>query len=474
MQCVLRAQGFVISVDLIVVLGLGSKSPRLQEYGILMSHIFKTIALGLLSATILGGCETSTQSTSKNAFGQMDNSRNVLSFADTLETVLPSIVRVGTVKRNAEGKVGLSGIGSGAVIDAENGFVITNAHVVEGSEGVLVNLPDGRTVEARLVGLDTPTDIAVLQADDLRVPAVNSANSDNLRVGDVVFAVGYPLGLEQSLSLGVISGLGRSNTGDRLQDFIQTDAAINSGNSGGPLLDSQGRLVGVNTAILSKGGGSNGIGFSVPSVLAFQVANQIITHGEVQRGSIGVEMARVSEKASQRVGIDHWDGALVASVRPESAAEYAGLQAGDVITHFDGRRVKSPSALRAWIGVATPSKPYALTYIRENGVEMTLDIEIKAFKAPVVESLEQLGAMLRRATSEDNVPEGVNGIYVTRVLEGSPADEAGLQVGDIIGAINNELATTKHVCDRLITESKGRARLLVYRYGVPIPVIIES
>ena len=404
----------------------------------------------------------------------MDNSRNVLSFADTLDTVLPSIVRIGTVKQNEDGQVGLSGIGSGAVFDAEKGYVITNAHVVAGSDGVLINMPDGRTLKARLVGLDTPTDIAVLQAEDMNVSAVTTANSDNLRVGDVVFAVGYPLGLEQSLSLGVISGLGRSTSGESLQDFIQTDAAINSGNSGGPLLDSQGRLVGVNTAILSKGGGSNGIGFSVPSILAFQVAQQLIEHGEVQRGSIGVTMARVSEKASDKVGIDHWDGALVAEVRPESTADVLGLQAGDVITHFDGRKVKSPNALRAWIGVATPGKPYALTYVREKGIEKTAEVKITPFKAPVVESLEQLGASLRRATSEDNVPQGVDGIYVTRVLDDSPADKAGLQVGDIIGAINNELATTKHVCDRLISESKGRARLLVYRYGVPIPIIIES
>ena len=439
-----------------------------------MPHMFKIFACGILALSVLGGCETATSTGSSQSFSQVDKSRNVLSFADTLDSVLPSIVRIGTVKKNAEGKFGLSGIGSGAVIDAEKGYVITNAHVVAGSDGVLINMPDGRTVEARLVGVDTPTDIAVLQAEDLRVSAVKTANSDNLRVGDVVFAVGYPLGLEQSLSLGVISGLGRSNSTESLQDFIQTDAAINSGNSGGPLLDSQGRLVGVNTAILSKGGGSNGIGFSVPSILAFQVANQIIDHGEVQRGSIGIEMARVSEKASEAVGIDHWDGALVASVRPESAADTAGLQAGDVISGFDGRKVKSPNALRAWIGVATPGKPYALTYIRENGVEKSIDIEVTAFKAPVIESLEQLGASLRRATSEDNVPTGVSGIYVTRVREGSPADTAGLQVGDIIGAINNELATTKHVCDRLITESKGRARLLVYRYGIPIPVVIES
>ena len=249
-----------------------------------MPHFFKSIAIGVFTLSLMTGCETTTLAKSNQSLSQIDNSRNVLSFADTLDGVLPSIVRIGTVKRNDEGKVGLSGIGSGAVFDAENGYVITNAHVVAGSDGVLVNMPDGRTIEAKLVGLDTPTDIAVVQADDLRVGAVQTANSDNLRVGDVVFAVGYPLGLEQSLSLGVISGLGRSSSGERLQDFIQTDAAINSGNSGGPLLDSRGRLVGVNTAILSKGGGSNGIGFSVPSMLAFKVANQIIENGEVRRG----------------------------------------------------------------------------------------------------------------------------------------------------------------------------------------------
>ena len=423
----------------------------------------------------MSGCATtSPSSASQDTFLAMDNSRNVLSFADTLDSVLPSVVRIATMKKNDTGKLALSGIGSGAVIDAENGYVITNAHVVAGSEGALINVPDGRIVQARLVGLDTPTDIAVLQADDLRVDAVTTANSDNLRVGDVVFAVGYPLGLDQSLSLGVISGLGRSTSGGRLQDFIQTDAAINSGNSGGPLLDSNGRLVGVNTAILSKAGGSDGIGFSVPSVLAFQVANQIITHGEVQRGSIGIEMAKVNEKASEAVGIDHWDGALIASLRPEGPAEYAGLKAGDVITKFDGRTVKSPNALRAWIGVATPGKPYSLTYVREKGVEQTLNIEVRPFKAPAVESLEQLGALLRPVTAEDNPPRGVRGIYVTRIIEDSPAQKAGLEEGDIIAAINNELVTTKHVCDRLITESKGRARLVVYRYGVAIPIIIES
>lgn len=439
-----------------------------------MSHKFKILGLGILAITLMGGCATSTTYAPNKQFPPIDNSRNVLSFADTLEKVLPSVVRIGSLKENAEGKLALSGIGSGAVIDAEKGYVVTNAHVVVGGKGFVINLPDGRVIKARLVGIDTPTDIAVLQADDLRVDALSIANSDSLRVGDIVFAVGYPLGLEQSLSMGVISGLGRSASGDSLQDFIQTDAAINSGNSGGPLLDSQGRLVGINTAIVSKSGGSNGIGFSVPASLAVQVTDQLLTHGKVQRGSLGIEMAKVSEDASKKVGIDHWDGALISSVRPGATAQNAGLQAGDVITGFGGRKVKSPNALRAWIGVATPGKPYALTYIRENGVENTIEIEVTPFKAPVVESLEQLGMSVRKISADDNVPRGVKGIYVSGITKDSPAERAGMQTGDVIGAINNELAKNRHVCDRLVHESKGRARLLVYRYGVPIPVIIES
>ncbi|MEP1229413.1 MAG: trypsin-like peptidase domain-containing protein [Litorimonas sp.] len=439
-----------------------------------MSYTFKTFGLVILASALIVSCETQSSNVLDKQRPPIDDGRNVMSFADTLEPVLPSVVRVGKVEKNSEGAIALTGIGSGAVIDADKGYVVTNAHVVSGGDSFLINLPDGRIVNAELIGIDTPTDIAVLQADDLRVDAVTIANSDKIRVGDVVFAVGYPLGLEQSLSLGVISGLGRSASGGSLQDFIQTDAAVNSGNSGGPLLDSNGHLVGINTAIVSKSGGNNGIAFSIPSGLATQVTGQLIAHGEVKRGSLGIVMAKVSEEASSKVGINHWDGALVSNVRAESTAQNAGLQAGDVITSFDGREIKTPNALRAWIGVATPGKPYPLTYIRENGVENTIEIEVTAFKAPVVESLEQLGVVVRLTTADDNLPAGVKGIYVSRIIEGSPAERAGLQIGDIINAINNEFAASKHVCDRLVSESKGRARLLVYRYGVPIPIIIES
>ena len=402
-----------------------------------------------------------------------DKSRNVLSFADKLEPVLPSVVRVGRLEQNAEGNSRLAGIGSGAVIDAKNGYIITNAHVVDGGHRFAVNVLDGRVIEARLIGIDTPTDIALLQADDLRVDDLEIADSDKLRVGDVVFAVGYPLGLEQSLSFGVISGLGRSSSNTGLQDFIQTDAAINSGNSGGPLLNSKGQLVGINTAIVTRSGGSNGIGFSVPTSLAIQVADHLISHGEVRRGSVGIEMARVSEAASEKVGINHWDGALVSKVLANSPAQKAGLLPGDVIIGFNGKTVKTPHALLAWIGVASIDDTHRITYIRKNGRKRRTDITVRSIKNPLVSSLEQLGAFLRPITSADNVPAGITGVYVSKITKDSSAERAGLLVGDILISVNDEVSTTRQKSDQLLNRSKGRARLLVYRFGNTIPIIIE-
>lgn len=442
-----------------------------------MPHIIKSFLLLAVTASLVGSCQTAGPSASGQVSQKSDlpsdKTRNVLSFADSLEPVLPSVVRIGRLNINEEGKLGLKGIGSGAVIDAENGYVITNAHVVDGGEGYLINVPDGRVIEASLVGLDTPTDIAVLKADDLRVGAVQFANSDLLRVGDVVFAVGYPLGLEQSLSLGVVSGLGRSNSRTGLQDFIQTDAAINSGNSGGPLLDSQGRLVGINTAIVTKSGGSNGIGFSVPIGLASQVSDQLIAYGEVKRGFIGIQMSSVSETDSEKVGIDHWDGATVVEVRPGSNAEKAGLLPGDVITAYGGKTVKTPNALRAWIGVSETNSVHSLTFIRENGVEQTIQIAIADARNAVVLGLAELGAHIRPVKASDNVPVSVRGVYVYKIDKDSPAERSGLQVGDVIGSINNEETNTMESSERMTKQSKGRARLQVYRYGADIPIIIE-
>lgn len=435
-----------------------------------MPKIFHRHVLIAIAMVLTGAYQSAA---AQHSIFPRDISRNVLSFADNLEPVLPSIVRIGRLARNGDDNLALAGIGSGAVIDAKNGYVITNAHVVENGESYVINLPDGRVVEAKLIGMDVATDIAVLQADDMRVAALSLGDSDALRVGDVVFAVGYPLGLEQSLSLGVVSGLGRTSSRTALQDFIQTDAAINSGNSGGPLLDSQGRLVGINTAIVSRGGGNNGIGFSVPMALASQVTTQLINYGEVRRGTIGVEMSRVSEADSERVGIDHWDGGTIVDIAPGSTTERAGLQVGDVVIAFDGKPVKTPNALRAWIGVAETNTAHRLTYIRENGQRRTANVTVTDARQAIIESFEQLGAHVRELKPEDGQPAHVRGVYVYKVKDGSPASRAGLQVGDVISSINNEPADDMESTNRLAKKSKGRARLNVFRYGVDIPLFIE-
>lgn len=429
-----------------------------------VSLLFISLVLSLVGASSL--------SQAQDIFTR-DKSRKVVSFADDLEAVLPSVVQIGRMSFDDSGRLRLSGTGSGAVINAKYGYIITNSHVVNGGSSFAVNLPDGRVIEAKLIGEDPPTDIAILQADDLRVDGLKVSNSDILRIGDLVFAIGYPLGLDQSLSMGVISGLGRTGASDSLQDFIQTDAAINSGNSGGPLLNSRGSLVGINTAILSRSGENNGIGFSVPSNIAMQVAEQLIEFGEVRRGFIGVDIAKVSETASEKVGINHWDGALIVNVVPAGPAAQAGLQRGDVIVEFKGKTVLTPNSLRAWIGIAPVNESVTLTYIRENGKKRTVNVTIKNTTSSLIRSLSQLGVSVRSSTLSDNLPEKIIGVYITESKDNTPAARAGLEVGDVIVSVNSKPATTMQLTDRLVTESNGRVRLIVYRMGLLFPVILE-
>ncbi len=412
------------------------------------------------------------------AFGQLlnapsDAERGVLSFADQLEPALASVVRIANFTRTETGGQTLKATGSGAIIDAGGGLVITNAHVVRGGSSFTVELRDGRRLQADLVGADEPTDLALLSVDPASLSEIDVADSDALRVGDLVFAVGYPLGLDQTLTFGIVSGLGRGGAGRGLQDFIQTDAAINSGNSGGPLLDSQGRLVGVNTAILSKSGGNIGIGFSTPSAIALRVAEQLEAYGEVRRGAIGVAIGDVTPEASRKAGYERWDGALIARVDTGSAAEAAGLEAGDVVVSFDGRPVRTPQALRVAIGVAQSGRAVSIGYVR-GGVGRTTSVIPQPLKPPLVAGLEQLGAAIRPTRLSDPIPATVRGAWVRSVAPGSPADLAGLAPGDVIVGVNQELVSSPQHCDRLVSENAGRARLAVFRNGAVRPVLIQG
>ena len=365
-----------------------------------------------------------------------DARRGVFSFAEGLEQALPAVVQVTTLGQSEGPSSGDNepkpiSSGSGAIIDAGEGIVVTNNHVVEGGRKFTVDLTDGRIFDAVLIGTDKATDLAVLKFDATGLSEIEVVDSDQLRTGDLAFAVGYPLGLDQTLTMGVISGLGRSGMGDRIEDYIQTDAAVNSGNSGGPLLDSRGRLIGINTSILSGGGGGNdGIAFAVPSRILMYVVDQLRTVGEVKRGSTGAILGSLNAQRSRDFGLGIVRGAVVESVAPGSSAEAAGLQRGDVITRIQNRPVSNAGTVAATIGIAEPGTRVGVVYLRDGREgRATLTVEAPGDR-PVVVGAE---VVIARGL---NVRAAADGLQVFAVEGGSAAAGAGLQAGDIIREID--------------------------------------
>src|SRR5690606_31886150 len=269
--------------------------------------------------------------------------------------------------------------------DAREGIIVTNHHVIENGQKFTVDLIDGRLFDATLIGADKATDIAVLKIDAPGLSQVTTVDSDTLRSGDLAFAVGYPLGLDQTLTMGVISGLNRSGMGDAIEDYIQTDAAVNSGNSGGPLLDSRGRLIGINTAILSGGfgGGNDGIAFAVPTRIMMFVVDQLRATGEVKRGRIGAALGSLTAERAREAGLNIVRGAMVYDVEPGSAAEQAGLKPGDVITRIQDRPVANAGSVQATIGIARPGTQMPVAYLR-SGREATGRLTVEPSTAPAV------------------------------------------------------------------------------------------
>lgn len=373
-----------------------------------------------------------------------DARRGVFSFATGLERSLPAVVQVTTLGLSQGPTTGETeptpvSSGSGVIIDAANGIIVTNHHVIEDGQKFRVDMTDGRLVDATLIGSDKATDIAVLKIEASGLSQVEMVDSDTLRTGDLAFAVGYPLGLDQTLTMGVISGLGRSGMGDAVEDYIQTDAAVNSGNSGGPLLDSRGRLIGINTSILSGdfGGGNDGIAFAVPTRILLFVVEQLRANGEVTRGRIGATLASLNAERAVEAGLGFVRGAIVEDVQPGSPAERAGLQRGDIITRIQNRPVANAGSVQATVGIAAPGTPVTLIYLRD-GREATTTLNVETPSADPVQlgatSLQAYGANIRDVRQADGVSG--SGALVVAVEGGSPAAQRDLRAGDLITAAN--------------------------------------
>src|SRR5215813_1679267 len=266
--------------------------------------------------------------------------------------------------------------GSGVIVDAAQGYVLTNSHVVENASSIEVTTKDNRRLKAKLIGRDPDTDIAVLQISGGNLTAVPIGNSDRLQVGDFVLAIGNPFGLGQTVTSGIISALGRSPGIEGYEDFVQTDASINPGNSGGPLVDLQGKVVGINTAILAPSGGNIGIGFAVPINMARQVMDQLVHYGEIKRGRIGVAIQDLTPDIAQALGTRQTQGAVIARVEPGSPAERAGLRTNDIVVAINGAPMRSGTELRNRVGLSRIGDEVELT-VERGGTERTVAVRIE-------------------------------------------------------------------------------------------------
>lgn len=387
---------------------------------------------------------------------QVPGQTAIPSLAPMLEKVLPAVVSVqveGTAVQSQRVPEELKkyfgdespdqqaqpfeGLGSGVIIDAAKGYILTNNHVISQADKISVQLNDGREFDAKLIGGDDQSDIALLQVQNpSNLTQIAIADSDKLRVGDFAVAVGNPFGLGQTATSGIISALGRSGLNlEGLENFIQTNASINRGNSGGALLNLNGELIGINTAILAPGGGSIGIGFAIPSNMAKTLAQQLIQFGEVKRGLLGIKGMEMSADIAKAFNINVQRGAFVSEVLPNSGSAKAGIKSGDVIVSLNDKPLSSFAELRSRIATTEPGAKVKLGLIRDGkplNVEVTLDKSTSSSA-----SAELIAPALQGATlSDGQLKDGTKGISIDTVEKSSPAAQAGLHQDDVIIGVN--------------------------------------
>ncbi len=372
-------------------------------------------------------------------------------------------------------------VGSGVIVDARRGYVLTNNHVIKNADEITVTLKDGRKLKAELLGTDPATDIAVLRVRDGGMTAVPMGNSDRVQVGDFVIAIGNPFGLGQTVTSGIVSALGRSGINlEGFENFIQTDASINPGNSGGALVDLMGRLIGINTAIIAPVGGNVGIGFAVPVNMARAVMRQIIEHGEVRRGQLGVIVQDLTPELAEALGIDRRRGVVVTEVRRGSPAERAGLRASDVIVAIDGRRIANTREIRNRIALKPVGSRVELRVLR-GGERLTVSVTIERVQPPEsagagaddpAAGLE--GAEFRDIPASSPLHGRVKGALVEGVYSGSPAWRRGLRPGDLILAVNRaRIHSLAEFREQVRRARKGAMALHIQRRDRQLLIVVK-
>ena len=377
--------------------------------------------------------------------------------------------------------------GSGFIID-DKGLIVTNNHVIAGASSITVVLHDGKSLQAKLIGADAKTDLALLKVKtDIKLKAVSWGNSDEVKVGNWAMAIGNPFGLVNTVTVGIVSARARDINAGPFDDFIQTDASINRGNSGGPLFNLKGEVIGVNTAIYSPSGGSVGIGFAIPSALAENIVEQLEEYGRTIRGWLGVRIQTVTEDLASSLGLDRPYGALVASVIPNSPAEKAGIKPGDVILDFNGSevtemrklprlvaetKVNSKSNVTIWRNEKKKSLKVVIAEMKEEEKEVKESKEKTDSEMFKSDYFEQLGITLSSITQDvrmrQNIPENVSGLLVTKVEQNTDAEIKGIRPGDIIQQINQVSINDINAFRKIINSLKGSKKgvlLLVNRQG---------
>ena len=376
------------------------------------------------------------------------------------------------------------GLGSGVIV-SNDGYILTNHHVIDGAAEIKIEMADGRTLNAKLVGSDQPSDLAVLKVEAKDLPMLNLANSDQVRVGDVALALGNPLGIGQTVTAGIISAKGRSTglSDGSFEDFLQTDAPINQGNSGGALVNTNGELVGINSQILSPSGGNIGIGFAIPANMARNVMDQLIKTGKVRRGQLGVVVQPITPDLAASIGLKEARGVIVSQVQPGSAAEKAGLRQGDVITALNGQTVNESNVLRNTVASTPPGTEVTLSLRRDDREqqvrvtlgELTVSAEARNNEGPGGTPNEggqlglQLAPLTPDAAAQLGLKSGTQGLLVMAVDPAGPAADAGIRDGDVIEQINQQpVRSVADVRAALQRSGSNPVLLLVNRRGTTI------